>query len=159
MGAHSNLGVFSDAQSITAAARSSNFIDLGAVKSQIGVGTPIFLCVRTNTAPTAATDTLSIELRCSATNDGTDLNGTEKVVMMPLVGAAGAEVLASDARLAAAGKFIFRGSLPYELDQRYVQLYFNNTVSAGAFVVDAWLSEAPPSDHNVQVVESNVGNP
>lgn len=165
MGAHSNLGVFSDAQSIAAAGYSTNFIDLGVVKSKIGVGKPIYLCIRTNTAPTQAEDTLSIELRCSATNDATNLNGTENVVCMPLAAAAAAEVLASDARLATAGKYIFRGTIPYECNLRYAQLYYNNTVSTGVFVIDAWLSEGPPSDHDGvgtsidQVVNSNVGNP
>lgn len=160
MGAHDNLGVYSDAQAITDAAYSTNFIDHGVTKPQLGVGSkrPV-LCIRTNTAPTQAADTLSIELRKSATNDGTNLNGTVTTVNMPLVGAAGAEVVASDARLATAGAWICRLPLPFELDQRYSQLYYNNTTSNGTFVVDAWLEYEPASDHGVQVIASPVGNP
>lgn len=157
---HENLGIFSDAQAIAAPAYSTNFIDLGVTKPQIGVGQHApWLCIKTNTAPTQAADTLSIELRMSATNDATNLNGTINYVMMPLCGAAGAEVLASDARLATAGAWIFRGQLPYEVNLRYIQLYYNNTTSNGTFTIDAWLEDGPPSDFGNQVLTSPVGNP
>jgi hypothetical protein len=165
MGAHDNLGVFSDAQSITAAGYSTKFIDMGVASPKLGVGAHApMLCIKTNTAPTQATDTLSIEVRMSATvtadTDGGTLNGTIKYVFMPLCGAAGAEVLASDARLATAGSWIWRAALPYELNLRYVQLYYNNTVTNGAFVIDAWLEDAAPSDfRGSQVLTSPVGNP
>ena len=160
MGAHENLGVFSDAQAVIAPAYSSNFIDLGITTPQIGVGQNApYLCIRTAVAPTEVADTLSIEVRCSATNSGTTLNGTIKYIFMPLAGAAGAEVLASDAKLATAGAWIYRGQLPYEVDLRYIQLYFNNTVTNGTFTIDAWLSDGPASDFGKQVLSSPVGNP
>ncbi len=166
MGAHEILGVFSDAQQISAPAYSSNFIDLGVTVPKIGVGqNSPFLCIRTAVAAGAGTDSFSIEVRCSATNDATNLNGTVKTVFMPLAGVANAgggvnEVLGSDARLAVAGAWVYRGQLPYELDLRYVQLYYNNTVTAGTWSVDAWLSDGPNSTfRGSQVLFSTVGNP
>lgn len=156
MGAHDNLGVFSDAQAITEAAASTNYIDLGITKPQIGVGGKVpYLCIKTNTAPTQAADTLSIELQSDDNSSFT----SAKTIMMPLVGAAGAEVLASDARLATAGEWIYRAPLPMDISERYLRLYYNNTTSNGTFTIDAWLEDGPASDHGVQVISSPVGNP
>lgn len=156
MGAHSNLGVFSNAQVITAAVRSENYIDMVAVRSQVGVGKPIYLCIRTSAVPAGGTvDSLSIELRQDAHDD----MASPDVVCMPLALAGGAEVVQTDARLATAGAWIYRGSLPYECDKRYVDLYYNNTTQVGTFTIDAWLDTEPPSDFGVQVLESPVGNP
>ena len=169
MGAHEVLGVLhTKATLITAGGEYSvNFIDLAQTVPKIGVGQHApYLCIRTAIAPTAPTDTLSIELRVSATNDGTDLNGTVKTVMMPLAdialdGAAGVnEVLASDARLATAGAWVYRGQLPYGVNLRYMQLYFNQATHAGDIALDAWLEDAPASDfRGSQVIKSNVGQP
>ena len=158
MGAHSNLGVFSDAQEISAAGYSTNFIDMAVTTPQIGVGKPLYLCIRTAVAPTEAADTISIELQCSATNDGSNLDGTVKTVMM-IADAAGSEITVSDARFATAGAWIYRGTIPYECNLRYVQLYYNNSTSTGTCTYDAWLDDKPQSDFGVQVTDSPVGNP
>lgn len=157
MGAFPNIGVFSASQAITAAAASTNYIDLAVARSGIGVGTPVFLCIRTAVAPTQAADTLSIEVQ----QDDNSSFSSPETVFMPLVGAAGAEVLASVAKLATAGKWIFRAPLPYEITERYLRLYYNNTTSNGTFTIDAFLSLGPETDigANAQVWESNVGQP
>jgi hypothetical protein len=157
MGAHTNLGNLSDAQAITEAAASTNTIDLATTRQQIGVGVPIYLCIRTNTAPTQAADTLSIEVQ----TDTTVAFSTPTVVFMPLVATGGAEIAASDARLATAGAWIYRAPLPYELTERHMRLYYNNTISTGTITLDAWLDLLPQSDFgaNAQVWTSPVGNP
>lgn len=156
MGAHTNLGVFSDAQGITAAAASTDYLDLATTRQQIGVGVPIYLCIRTNIAPTDPGDTISIELQ----NDGDSAFGTPTYWMV-LCGAAGAELTVTDARLATAGAWIYRGPLPYECSERYLRLYYNNTTSNGTITLDAWLDLLPQSDFgaNAQVWVSPVGNP
>lgn len=157
MGAFSNLGEFSDAQAITAAAASTNIIDMATTRQQVGVGVPIYLCVRTNTAPTDAGDSLSIELQ----NDSVS-NFASPRVWMVLCGAAGAELTVTDARLATAGAWIYRGVLPYECSERYTRLYYNNTTSNGTLTLDAWLSVQPPQSdigQNAQIWVSPVGNP
>jgi hypothetical protein len=155
MGAHSNLGVFSDAQAITADdTASTNTIDMAVTNPQFGVGHPIYLCIRTNTAPTDTGDTLSIEVQV----DSAVAFGSPVIVFMPLVGANGVEIAGTDARLLTAGAWIYRGALPYSVKERHIRLMYRNTTSNGTFTIDAWLEDVPQSDR-VQVAVSPVGNP
>lgn len=162
MGAHDNLAVFSDAQAISAAAASTNYIDMGVTKPKIGIGARApLLCIRTNAAPTDANDTISIELQCDSVS-----NFASPKIVMKIGGADAAElVVGTDARLSAAGAWVYRGVLPYECDERYVRLYYRNGVSNGVVTLDAWLEFAPGSDNNGvgtavdQVINSPVGNP
>ncbi len=161
MGAYSNLGIFQDALTeIDASGLSENMIDLGVTVPKIGVGQHApYLCIRSVTPSTTAADTLSIELQCSATQSGSDLSGTIKTVSMVFSDAVGAQVRADDAELAA-GAWLYRGQLPYGVDLRYVQLYFNNSATTGHFHLDAWLSDTPASDfRGSQVIKSDVGQP
>lgn len=164
MGAHTNLGVFQDASDvIDASGLSANMLDLGAVISRLGVGSQApFLCIRMHISSTTDADTLSIEVRMSATQDSDDLSGTITTVFAPYCGplkTADGEIAANHAR-SLAGKWLYRAPLPYEVNQRYVQLYFNNSATTGHFHLDAWLSEGPPSDfRGSQILVSDVGNP
>ncbi|MFA5436549.1 MAG: Bbp16 family capsid cement protein [Candidatus Neomarinimicrobiota bacterium] len=165
MGARENLGVLQEsATTITEARASTNYIDLAETKPQIGVGqgTP-YLCIRTAVAPTGTVDTLSIEVQV---DDNSSFTSPRTVFFPfavgssdPYTGGGVAEALQTHPRLATAGAWIFRGQLPYEVEERYLRLYFNNTVSAGAFAIDAWLEEGPQSDFGNQVLVSPVGNP
>lgn len=167
MGAHENLGVFEDSSvttaGITAARASTNTIDLVQTKPQIGVGqhSP-YLCIRTSAAPTDAADSLSIELQSDADDGaGAPVGTWDHVVMMPLtlIQASG-EVIATDDRLAVAGAWIYRGQLPYDIKNRHIRLYYNNTISNGRFLIDAWLEDVPASDfRGAQVLFSDVGQP
>lgn len=165
MGAYSNLGDLSTAQVINGAAYSEFMLDLVNTKPKLGVGQHApFLCIRTNTAPTDTSDSLSIELFCSATESGSSLSGTIKSAGMVLAGLTNAsgvnEVIATDARLATAGAWIFQGQLPYGVDLRYMQLYYNNSITTGVFTIDAWLNDGPASEfRGSQVIKSNVGQP
>ena len=165
MGMHENLGVFCDAQAISANGTwSTGAIDTGVVKSQLGVGAyaPV-LCIRTAVAPTQAGDTLAIELRTSATLNidsptAPYLSGTIKN-MFTICATALAELSAAEARFATAGAWIIRIPLPYDL-LRYIQLYFLNGTSVGVFTIDGWLEDGAPSDfRGSQVLTSPVGNP
>ena len=165
MGLHEAIyGRFTGAsgQTISAAAASTDTIRLSSkAKPQIGVGphSPM-LCIRVRTAPTAATDTLSIELQQDADDGAGSPAGSWTTVEMLLCGAAGAEVLMSDARLATAGAWVYRGRLPYNVTEPHIRLYFNNTTSVGTIVLDAWVEDEAASDfRGSQVISSNVGNP
>ena len=154
----SNLGQFSDAQAITEDAASDYYIDLATTRQQIGVGVPIYLCIKTNTAPTQSGDTISIDLQ---NDSGTTFNSSSLRHWLVLCGAEGAELAVTDSRLDAAGDWIYRGTLPYECNLRYVRLYYENTTSTGTITIDAFLSLLPPSDigASAQVWVSPVGNP
>ncbi len=165
MGAYSNLGDLSTAQVISGAAYSEFMLDLVNTIPKLGVGQHApFLCIRVNTDPTNSSDSLSIELLCSATESGGSLSATIKSAGMVLAGVTNAsgvnEVIATDARLATAGAWIFQGQLPYGLNLRYMQLYYNNSISGGQMVIDAWLNDGPASEfRGSQIINSNVGNP
>ncbi len=166
MGAYSNLGDFSTAQVIGAAAYSEFMIDSAQVNAKLGVNQHApYLCIRTSVAPTVTADSLSIEVRCSATESGGTLAGTIKTAFQPLAGVSNAgsgvnEVIGTDARLLLAGAWIYQGQLPYQVDLRYIQLYYNQTLTSGDFTIDAWLNDGPATVfRGSQTLFSNVGNP
>lgn len=170
MGAHSNLGVFEDYSAVTAgitqARASTNDIDMVKVLHSMGAGQHApYLCIRTAKAPSDATDTLSIELQCheDRTFDAGNITSAYDYtkVWTVLGGPIAAELHADvDLRLTVAGAWIYRGTLPYECDERYVRLYYNQTANSGAFYIDAWLSDGPPTTfRGSQVIVSDVGQP
>lgn len=164
MGAHEILGVFSDAQQISAdATASTNTIDTRQAVPKIGVGQHApYLSIRTAVAPSAASsDTLSIELQSDADDGaGAPAGSWDIQVFSPLVGASGAEIDQGDPRLATAGAWIYRGKLPYDLFQQHIRLLYRQGTSVGIFTIDAWLSDGPASTfRGSQVLFSPVGNP
>jgi len=154
MGAYDELFDLSDAQEITADAASTNYIDMEVVKSQLGVGGDVWLCIRTNTAPTDAADTIAIQLEC---DDNSSFSSSKNVLTICTLDTT--EITVSDARFATAGAWIYRATLPYECDERYVRLYYENTTSNGTITLDAWLQTFPPKSDRTQVFSSPVGNP
>ncbi len=165
MGAHEILGIFSDDQDISSDnTPSTNTIDLVQTVPKIGVGSHSpYLSIRTNNIDNLAVsaDTLAIELQSDADDGaGAPAGSWDVQVFSPLVGADGAEIDQSDARLATAGAWIYRGKLPYDLFQRHIRLMYRQSTSAGIFAIDAWLSDGPASDfRGSQVLFSNVGQP
>jgi len=146
---HSNLGVFSDAQSLGASAASTANIDMALVTQRVGVGKPVYLCIRIATADVATATSIAFQLE----NDGDSAFGS--AVAFPLRAAIGYASLTL-------GTWVYRGTIPYEVTERYCRLYYTTGgSSATAGAVDAWLqSDPPPSDlSSSQVFESPVGNP
>lgn len=164
MGAHEALGVLSDAQEISSDnTASTNTINLAQIKPQQGVGQhAVHLCIRTSVAPTAVSnDTLAIEVQTDADDgDGAPAGSWDRQVFSPLVGADGAEINQSDDRLSAAGAWIWRCPLPYNLKQQHMRLMYRNSTSVGVFTIDAWLEDVPASDfRQAQKLFSDVGQP
>lgn len=160
MGAYDVIEEFCDAQAITADdTPSEKTIDMNRAAPQIGVGNAPYLVIRTNTAPTDAGDTLAIEVQQCDDDSNGDPDGSWANVFSPLVGANGAEVVATDSRLATAGEGIYEAPLPYQCNKRHLRLMFRNTTSNGTFTIDAYLSRRPRSALRQQVWASNVGNP
>lgn len=131
---------------------SSNIIDLGRTKPQIGVGQlPLVLEIRTVVAA-GGSGTVQFALRKSATQSGGALNGTvTQILLTP------AMTKGSDSRIDIAGNYVLRVPLPYEADQQYLDIYAIRTGSA-TITYEARIAEAP-SDKHTQVMASNVGNP
>jgi len=149
MGAETNLGVFSESQVINSTEASTKDIDLAMTRHQIGVGVPIYICVRVAIAFTGATS-----VAIAMENDTDSSYGS--AVTFPLRAA----IELADG-LSTLGYWIYRGTLPYELTETYLQLKYTLVGSETVGAVDAWLSLLPPSDigANAQVWASNVGNP
>jgi hypothetical protein len=130
---------------------SSNIINLGRTKPQIGVGSlPLTLIIRTVVAGSGSGN-INFILRKSATQSGGALNGTITQVLATPV------IAQSEARLATAGNFVIRVPLPYEVDQQYLDILAVCSGSA-AITYEAVIAEAP-SDMRTQVLVSNVGQP
>ena len=130
---------------------SSNIINTGRTKPQIGVGElPLTLIIRTVVAG-GGSGNINFILRKSATQSGGALNGTVTQILATPV------VAQDDARLATAGKYVLRVGVPYEADQQYLDVLAVLTGTA-TITYEAVIAEAP-SDKHTQVMTSNVGNP
>lgn len=114
---------FSDAQAVTAAAASTNLVDLSAVR-EIGNGRPLHIRLNVDTALTdsGSDSTVSVALQ---TDDNESFSSATSAATMFTVAAA-----------AAAGTEYFYkipDSLPFE---RYIRLYYtpnNGNLTTGAF--------------------------
>lgn len=119
---------FSEAQAITAAAASTNSIDLGAVRD-IGTGEPLYVAVVVTTAftDTGSNSSLTVSLEGDSTTTFTP-DGTQDLFSIPAVSAAGTVRYAR----------LDPGAAP--LQYRYIQLKYtpvNGDLSTGA--VSAYL--------------------
>lgn len=114
--------LFSDAQAITAAAASTNIIDLGSARN-IGVGEPLFVVVTVDTtfADTGSNSTLTVALEGDSTTSFTP-DGTQQLFIIPALAAAGSKYAAPIAP-------------NFASNYRYIRLYYtpnNGDLSAGA---------------------------
>ncbi len=158
MGATDKLQYFTDkdtGDAVTAGSTaSSNIVDTGRTGDaipQIGVGElPLTLSIRVIVAG-GGSGNINFILRKSATQSGGALNGTiTQIVATPVIAQ-------DEARLDTAGNFVIRMGLPYEADQRYLDVLAVLSGSA-TITYEARIAEEA-SDKHTQVLESNVGNP
>lgn len=136
---------FSDAQSIAATAQSTNILDWQASDLEMGAGTPIYLNIKIETAPTAGTS-LTIVLHAASTTD---------------IDAATTKTLWSSGTLLrttlTAGLWITRIALPYDCDSdRYMGLQYTASGTLTSGTINAWLDHGPQSSHDTQVAASNI---
>lgn len=119
---HDALLLFSDAQAVTAAAASTSYVDLGAVRD-IGAGEPLYIMVTIDVAFTdsGSDSTLTVDLYGDSSTTFTP-DGTTTLFTIPALAAAGAAYIARLSPSAAA------------LQYRYIELYYtpnNGNLSAG----------------------------
>jgi hypothetical protein len=115
--------LFSDAQAITAAAGSTNTVDLGAVRD-IGTGEDLYIVVSVDTAFTdgSSNSTLTVALEGDSTTSFTP-DGTTDLFTIPALAAVGDKFIAK----------LSPGSAP--LQYRYIRLLYtpnNGDLSTGA---------------------------
>lgn len=121
--------VFSDAQAITAAAASTNTIDLGAARD-IGGGEQFFIVVTVVTAftDTGSDSTLAVALQ---TDDNTSFSS-----------ATSSQVIGTFSALSAVGTTLYMPIAPARANERYIRLYYTpagGDLSTGA--VDAYIAK------------------
>lgn len=103
--------LFSDAQAVTAAAASTNLIDLGAARN-IGVGEPLFVvvCVDVVFTDSGSNSTLTVDLHGDSTTSFTP-DGLQTLFIIPALAAAG-------------NVYAARISPDFASNFRYMQLYY-----------------------------------
>lgn len=123
--------VFSDAQSFTSTAASTNVIDCQVADANLGSGTPIWLVCRVNTAFNGS-GAITATLQTCATSGGTYLTVVSGRSLSTADSTAGDDVL----------------TIPLPPDHlRFLRVYYtvtHNSAAAGA--VDAYLAANAPSN-------------
>jgi hypothetical protein len=114
--------LFSDAQAITAAAASTNYIDFGAARN-IGVGETLYVVVTVDVAftDTSSDSTLTVALQGDSTTTFTP-DGTQQLFIIPAVAAIGA-------------KYVAQIAPNFASNYRYMQLYYtpnNGNLTTGS---------------------------
>jgi len=140
---------FSDAQTLTATAASTNVIDLQDSDLELGAGTPVYLNVRVGaTALTSSGSSATLTIALAGDTDAT-IDGSSTVVFQT---AAIAEASCT------AGAKLLSIALPVKFDDnQYIGLYYTvGTEDFTAGTIDAWLDNGPQSGYNTQVSESNI---
>lgn len=113
---------FSDAQAVTAAAGSTNYIDLGSARD-MGLSGPLQVCVTVDEAATATgAATVTFQLQC---DDNSSFSSAKTVIQTDAIG---------KASLVLGYQFFL--PIPVGLDERYVRLYYSvatGPLTAGKF--------------------------
>lgn len=117
------LALFSDAQAVTAAAASTDYMDLGAARN-IGVGQELYVAVTVDVALTDASSdsTVTVSLEGDSSTTFTP-DGTQTLFTIPALAAAGQ-------------KYYARISPDFASNYRYIQLRYtpnNGNLTTGSF--------------------------
>ena len=151
------LGKMCDAESLADADGYIGYcIDMARATGYLGNAPDIWIVVSTNVAAdyTTENETYELQLRCGTGTDGTDINAGAKIILSTTA------LNGNDARLATAGKYVLRCSLPFEANLRYLQWYYAQVGTTNTWTIDASLSPTkPPTDDNIQVTQSPVAVP
>jgi len=136
---------FSDDQSITTTAQSTNVLDFQSTGLNMGGGTPIYLNVRVADADFAGGTSLYVKVYShtggTSIQNGTLLYQTDNIAQASLT----------------AGALIIRMSLPVDCDtKQYLGLYYDVTGTFSAGGIDAWLDNGSQTDFGIQVSNSNI---
>lgn len=124
--------LFSDAQAVTAAAASTNIVDLAATRREVGVGKPLYVVVGCVVAMTDAgsDSTLAVTLESDDAAAFSSATTRQTIGTFPATSAAGT-------------RFV----VPLVVDtitERYIRLYYtpaNGDLTTGSF--DAFITDTP----------------
>lgn len=116
--------LFSDAQAVTAAAASTNIIDLGAVRREVGTGQDVYVVVSCDVAMTDASSDSTLAVTVQSDDAAAFGSATDRQTIgtFPAVSAIGTRLIAK--------------LQPEALVERYIRLYYtpaNGNLSTGSF--------------------------
>jgi len=153
------LGRLADQQALTANqdAVSENVIDIGAS----GLSDPnnmgdVWLVITCDVAAGGSTGVITFDLRVGPNTDMTTDDVSVMSIVIPSI---------TDHRVATAGEYIFRGTLPYEVWSlanhggatfTYMGLYVTQDAASTITYSAAISPSQPPTDFATQVTRSNV---
>ena len=115
---------FSNAQAVTASAASTNVIDLGAVDSDWGPGTPLWIVVHCTTAMTDAGSNSTVAPTLES--DTVDTFGSATTI----------QTLPTFAALSAAGTVVMAALAPMATNERFIRVQYtvaNGDLTTGSF--------------------------
>lgn len=136
-------------------------IDMAAATQKLPGASDMYIAISTAVAADYGTgnETYQIQLRTGTGTDGTDINaGAITVIETPAMDG-------DDARVATAGEFILRCTVPIEtggkaIQQRYWQFYYAQAGTSASITIEAdILPSKPRTDYDLQVMSSPVGVP
>lgn len=151
-----SLGEFSDAQLLSGAAESDNYVDLELAKHKAGQA-PLWLWLRTNVAEDFGESETFIFAFESDSDSGFATNLWCHFALCDTDGSAIATADPESTPLKTAGLTIWASTLPYNC-QRYVRWYYTHATGTAVLTVDALLLAGPPPQNmsGDQVCVSNV---
>lgn len=139
-------------------------LDIGIAAPNFPAAADIWIVLQTTVAADYGNsdENYDFQLHMGTGTDGTDINAGAKIIQTTSL------LAGDDTRLATAGEFIWRHSLPYECsfqglsadNRRYLQLYYAQTGTSNSISVDFIVSPSKPrTDFNMQVESSGIGVP
>ncbi len=140
-----DIGTLTD----TEVAASANVINWTQSDLEMGAGEPLWLNVKMGTESFGSAGSATLTVALKRETDGTiDTDSTTIWTTPPLdIGAA-----------TAAGEFLMRMPLPYNVDEDAYMglLYTVSAATATSGTVDAWIDHGPQSSFDTQVSASNI---
>ena len=154
-----SLGEFFDAKLINGSVQ-SEVLNLGVARHKIGVGNQVWLWLRTNVAEDfGESETFIFAFEVDDNEDFT----TPRCVFA-LCDSDGTAIVTADPEstaLKTAGKTIFAGTVPYNVDEQYCRWNATHATGTAVLKVDGQMLAGPPpmNDGNSQPYVSNVTVP
>lgn len=132
-------------------------LDLGSATHKLPGASEIYIALQTSVAASYAdlNETYQFKLNMGTTTDETNISAGDTTILETPA------IAGNDARVATAGAYILRCTLPIEcLNKQYIQLYYDRDGTTTSISVNFHiLPSKPRTNYNIQVESSNVGTP
>lgn len=156
------LGRVVDSEACVAADKYLGYaIDMASATQKLPGASDMYIAISAAVAAdySQSNETYEVQLRTATGTDGTDLNAGIKNIMSTTA------IAGDDERIATAGEFMLRCSVPMEIggksvQQQYWQFYYLQTGTTATITLEIdILPSKPRTDYDLQVMSSPVGLP